>query len=102
MSTGHMIDAVAPAPRRAPLKAAKLRGQLGTARVQDRQQVAVDVGLALLGESSGSPGCGPSGGPKAWLIELSIGDSDLARLATIARSRTEPASRVERARMLLA
>src|SRR6202171_1062449 len=35
-------------------------------------------------------------------IELSIGEEDLARLASIARSRTEPASRVERARMLLA
>jgi transposase len=35
-------------------------------------------------------------------IELSIGDGDLARLVTITRSRTEPASRVERARMLLA
>src|ERR1700692_2700343 len=34
-------------------------------------------------------------------IELSIGE-DLARLVSIARSRTEPASRVERARMLLA
>ena len=40
----------------------------------------------------------------AWrqAIELSIGDEDLARLVTITRSRTEPASRVERARMLLA
>jgi len=40
----------------------------------------------------------------AWrrVIELSIGDADLARLSSIARSRTEPASRVERARMLLA
>src|SRR5271166_1085642 len=35
-------------------------------------------------------------------IELSIGGEDLARLVSIARSRTEPASRVERARMLLA
>ncbi len=35
-------------------------------------------------------------------IELSIGEEDLARLFSIARSRTEPASRVERARMLLA
>src|ERR1700688_3972799 len=35
-------------------------------------------------------------------IELSIGEEDLARLLSIARSRTEPASRVERARMLLA
>jgi len=35
-------------------------------------------------------------------IELSIGEEDLARLVSIARSRTEPASRVERARMLLA
>src|SRR6202167_5987138 len=34
-------------------------------------------------------------------MELSIGE-DLARLVSIARSRTEPASRVERARMLLA
>jgi transposase len=36
------------------------------------------------------------------VIELSIEEMDLARLAAIARSRTEPASRVERARMLLA
>jgi transposase len=40
----------------------------------------------------------------AWrqVIELSIGDEDLARLVSITRSRTEPASRVERARILLA
>src|SRR6267142_5578065 len=40
----------------------------------------------------------------AWrqAIELSIGDGDLARLVSITRSRTEPASRVERARVLLA
>jgi transposase len=40
----------------------------------------------------------------AWrrVIELSIGDEDRATLTSIARSRTEPASRVERARMLLA
>ena len=40
----------------------------------------------------------------AWrrALELAIGDEDLLRLTTIARSRTEPASRVERARMLLA
>src|SRR5262250_3146158 len=40
----------------------------------------------------------------AWrqAIELSVGDEDVARLVTITRSRTEPASRVERARMLLA
>jgi transposase len=40
----------------------------------------------------------------AWrqAIELSIGDEDVARLVTITRSRTEPASRVQRARMLLA
>ncbi len=35
-------------------------------------------------------------------IELAIGEEDLASLSAIARSRTEPASRVERARMLLA
>ena len=35
-------------------------------------------------------------------IELAIGEEDLASLSTIARSRTEPASRVGRARMLLA
>jgi hypothetical protein len=35
-------------------------------------------------------------------IELSIGGEDLAQLVSITRSRTEPASRVERARMLLA
>lgn len=40
----------------------------------------------------------------AWrqVLELTIADEDLARLMAIARSRTEPASRVERARMLLA
>jgi transposase len=36
------------------------------------------------------------------VVELSIGSDDLARLESIARSRTEPAIRVERARMLLA
>src|SRR6202142_2681514 len=38
----------------------------------------------------------------AWrqAIELSIGDEDVTRLVTITRSRTEPASRVERARRL--
>src|SRR5271157_1201522 len=35
-------------------------------------------------------------------IELAIGEEELAALRAIARSRTEPASRVERARMLLA
>jgi transposase len=40
----------------------------------------------------------------AWrqVLELAIKDEDLWRLKAIARSRTEPASRVERARMLLA
>ena len=40
----------------------------------------------------------------AWrqVLELTIDDEDLSRLTVIARSRTEPASRVERARMLLA
>jgi len=40
----------------------------------------------------------------AWrrVIELSIEDGDLVKLTSIARSRTEPASRVERARILLA
>jgi transposase len=36
------------------------------------------------------------------MIEISIGDDDLTRLESIARSRTEPACRVERARILLA
>ena len=36
------------------------------------------------------------------VVELALGDEDVAKLAAIARSRTEPASRVERARMLLA
>jgi transposase len=35
-------------------------------------------------------------------IELAVGAEDLASLSAIARSRTEPASRVERARILLA
>jgi transposase len=40
----------------------------------------------------------------AWrrVLELAIGEEDLRRLQVIARSRTEPASQVERARMLLA
>src|SRR6266700_196529 len=40
----------------------------------------------------------------AWrrAIELSLGDADTAKLRSIAQSRTEPASRVERARVLLA
>jgi hypothetical protein len=40
----------------------------------------------------------------AWrrAIELSLGDEDTAKLNSIAESRTEPASRVERARILLA
>ena len=36
------------------------------------------------------------------VIEITIGEDDIARLETIARSRTEPACRVERARILLA
>ena len=40
----------------------------------------------------------------AWrrAFDLTIEEEDLARLLSISRSRTEPASRVERARMLLA
>src|SRR4029077_1760830 len=40
----------------------------------------------------------------AWrrAIELSLGDEDRAKLRSMAQSRTEPASRVERARILLA
>ena len=40
----------------------------------------------------------------AWrrAIELSLGDEDTAKLRSIAQSRTEPAGRVERARILLA
>ena len=40
----------------------------------------------------------------AWrqAMELAIGEQDLVAVAAIARSRTEPASRVARARMLLA
>src|ERR1700680_2896570 len=39
----------------------------------------------------------------AWrrAIELSLGDSDVEQLRSMAQSRTEPASRVERARILL-
>lgn len=36
------------------------------------------------------------------VVELVLGDEDVANLAAIARSRTEPAARVERARLLLA
>src|SRR5690349_21130186 len=39
---------------------------------------------------------------KRRLLALAISDEDLLRLMSIARSRTESASRVERARMLLA
>jgi hypothetical protein len=35
------------------------------------------------------------------VVELPIGETELAELRSIARSRTEPASRVVRARMLL-
>src|SRR3979490_663037 len=35
-------------------------------------------------------------------IEVAMNDEEIARLLTISRSRTEPASRVERAQMLLA
>ena len=35
------------------------------------------------------------------VVELALSDEDIAALAAISRSRTEPASRVERARMLL-
>src|SRR6478672_12520817 len=35
------------------------------------------------------------------VVELPIGERELAELRSIARSRTEPASRVERARILL-
>src|SRR6266480_2572756 len=39
----------------------------------------------------------------AWrrAIELSLGDADLEKLRSMAQSRSEPASRVERARILL-
>jgi hypothetical protein len=40
--------------------------------------------------------------PSWRAIELSLGDADSAKLKSIAQSRTEPASRVERARILLA
>jgi transposase len=36
------------------------------------------------------------------VVELTLGDDDVTKLMTMTRSRTEPASRVERARMLLA
>ena len=36
------------------------------------------------------------------VVELTLGDDDVTKLMAITRSRTEPASRVERARMLLA
>ena len=40
----------------------------------------------------------------AWrqAIELALGEADVAALSAIARWRTDPANRVERARMLLA
>ena len=41
-------------------------------------------------------------GSVAAAIELSLGDEDTVTLRSIAQSRTEPASRVERARILLA
>jgi hypothetical protein len=36
------------------------------------------------------------------VVDLTIEDEDMTRLMAVVRSRTEPASRVERARMLLA
>jgi hypothetical protein len=36
------------------------------------------------------------------VVELAIGEEDVTKLIAITRSRTKPASRVERARMLLA
>ena len=36
------------------------------------------------------------------VVDLTIEDEDMTRLMVVVRSRTEPASRVERARMLLA
>ena len=39
---------------------------------------------------------------KRRAIELSLEDEDTAKLNSIAQSRTEPASRIERARILLA
>jgi hypothetical protein len=36
------------------------------------------------------------------VVDLTIEDEDVTKLMAIARSRTEPVSRVERARMLLA
>jgi hypothetical protein len=44
---------------------------------------------------------GIMGAPRR-VAELSMGPDDLARLEAIARSRSEPAARVERARILLA
>jgi hypothetical protein len=41
-------------------------------------------------------------GSVAAAIELSLGDTDTTKLRLIAQSRTKPASRVERARILLA
>ena len=35
------------------------------------------------------------------VVELAIGEADASELRSIARSRTEPASRAERARILL-
>ncbi len=36
------------------------------------------------------------------VVELTLGDDDVTKLMAMTRSRTEPASRVGRARMLLA
>src|SRR3954447_307351 len=44
---------------------------------------------------------GPMAAPRR-VIELAIGPEDVGRLEVLTRSRTEPASRVERARILLA
>ncbi len=40
--------------------------------------------------------------PPRFVVELAIGEEDVTKLIAITRSRTKPASRVERARMLLA
>ena len=64
---------------------------------------------STLAAISPEPGCGQSASRHtakltAWrrVIDLSVGDADLVRMTSIARLRTEPASRVERVRILLA
>jgi transposase len=71
------------------MKVVRREGFIGDSRLPYMDQELWDKGLNTMA---------------AWrrAIELSLGDEDWAKLRSVAQSRTEPASRVERARILLA